>query len=72
MTDRDTVRFLLERGADTEQRNSDGDTALLIAIRQDNHRLATHLVNQGADVNVSQRGRSLRPDPRPRSCGCPS
>jgi ankyrin repeat protein len=24
----------------------------MVAIRQDNHRLATHLVNQGADVNV--------------------
>lgn len=59
VTDRDTVRFLLERGADTEQRNSDGDTALLIAIRQDNHRLATHLVSRGADVNVkSADGRS--------------
>ena len=52
VTDRDTVRFLLDRGADTEQRNADGDTPLLIAIRQDNHRLATHLVNQGANVDV--------------------
>jgi ankyrin repeat protein len=53
VTDRDTVRFLIDRGADTEYRSPDGDTALLIAIRQDNHRLATHLVNQGADVNVT-------------------
>ncbi len=53
VTDRDTVRFLIERGADTEQRNGDGDTPLLIAIRQDNHRLASHLVAQGADVNVT-------------------
>jgi len=52
ITDRDSLRFLVEHGADTEQRNAAGDTALLIAIRQDNHRLATHLVNQGADVNV--------------------
>jgi len=51
-TDRDTVRFLLDRGADTETRDSDGDTPLLIAIRQDNHRLANHLVDHGADVNV--------------------
>lgn len=59
VTDRDIVRFLNERGADTEQRDAAGDTALLIAIRQDNHRLATHLVNRGADVNVSgQDGRS--------------
>ncbi len=52
VTDRDSVRFLIERGADTEQRNAAGDTPLVIAIRQDNHRLAAHLVNQGADVNV--------------------
>jgi ankyrin repeat protein len=52
ITDRDTVRFLIERGADTETRDDQGDTPLLIAIRQDNHRLATHLVNNGADVNV--------------------
>jgi ankyrin repeat protein len=52
VTDRDTVRFLIQHGADTERRNADGDTPLLIAIRQDNHRLASHLVNQGADVNV--------------------
>ncbi len=51
-TDRDTLRFLITHGADTEQRNADGDTALLIAIRRDNHRLATHLVRAGAEVNV--------------------
>jgi ankyrin repeat protein len=55
LTDRDSVRFLIERGADTEHRDADGDTALLIAIRQDNHRLASHLVNQGADVNATMR-----------------
>ncbi len=53
VSDRDVVRFLIERGADTEARADDGDTPLLIAIRQDNHRLATHLVNRGADVNVA-------------------
>jgi ankyrin repeat protein len=52
VTDRDTVRFLTERGADLEQRNTAGDTPLLVAIRQDNHRLATELVSRGADVNV--------------------
>jgi len=52
VTDRDTVRFLTERGADLEQRNAAGNTALLVAIKQDNHRLATHLVNRGADVNI--------------------
>ena len=52
VTDRDTVRFLIEHGADLESRDNSGDTPLLIAIRQDNHRLATQLVSLGADVNV--------------------
>ncbi len=52
-TDRDTVRFLIARGADTEFRDASGDTPLLTAIRQDNHRLASHLVSQGADVNAA-------------------
>ena len=52
VTDRDIVRILIERGANTEQRDEDGDTPLMIAIRQDNHRLATHLVGRGADVNA--------------------
>ncbi|MCB1784951.1 MAG: ankyrin repeat domain-containing protein [Chromatiaceae bacterium] len=52
VTDRDSIRFLIDHGADTERRNAEGDTPLLIAIRQDNHRLATHLVGHGADVNA--------------------
>jgi ankyrin repeat protein len=52
VTDRDTVRLLVDLGADTEYMDATGDTPLMVAIRQDNHRLATHLVNQGADVNV--------------------
>ncbi len=59
VTDRDTVRFLVERGADTERVDAAGDTPLLIAIRQDNHRLVAHLVNHGADVNArTANGRS--------------
>jgi ankyrin repeat protein len=56
---RDTVRFLIGRGADTEARNADGDTPLLIAIRHRNHRLATHLLALGANYNaVAADGRS--------------
>lgn len=50
---RDTVRFLVQHGADTEQRNAAGDTPLLIAIRHGNHRLATHLLAQGADFDAA-------------------
>lgn len=53
VADRDVVRFLVSRGADTEVRADDGSTPLIIAVRQDNHRLATHLVNQGADVDAT-------------------
>lgn len=56
VTDRDTVGFLIDRGADTEHRDDTGDTALLITIRQDNHRMATHLVNRGADVDAKTAG----------------
>ena len=53
VTDRDTLRILVELGADLEHRDTAGDTALLIAIRQDNHRLASHLVRTGANVDVT-------------------
>ena len=50
--DRDIVRYLAEQGADLEATNPAGETALLIAIRQKNHRLVAHLLAQGADVNA--------------------
>ena len=53
VTNRDVVHFLIDSGADTEVQNEEGDTPLLVAIRQDNHRLATHLVNRGADINAA-------------------
>lgn len=50
--DRDVVRWLISNSADIEFRGTDGDTALLAAIRLDNHRLVRHLIDQGANVNV--------------------
>lgn len=50
---REGVDFLLTQGANLEARNPAGDTALLIAIRANNHRLARHLVASGSDVNVT-------------------
>ena len=55
-TDRDVVRYLVRHGADTETRDTDGDTPLLIAIRGGHLRLARHLVDNGADVNVHDAG----------------
>jgi len=52
MTDRDVISWLILHGADTEQRDGQGDTALLIAVSQNNHRLARHLLNHNINVNV--------------------
>ncbi len=50
---RDVIGYLARHGANLEARNSRGDTALLMAIRQGNHKLAKHLVSFGADVTVT-------------------
>jgi ankyrin repeat protein len=53
--DRDVVSYLVKHGADTEARDDNGDTPLLLAVRGGHLRLARHLVDRGADVNVSDR-----------------
>ena len=59
MRKRETVEYLVRHGADLEARDEKGDTPLLIAIRQGNHKLAKHLVKAGADVRaVDAQGRS--------------
>lgn len=50
--DRDVVGYLVKHGANTEVRDDNGDTPLLLAIRGGHLRLARHLVDRGADVNV--------------------
>ena len=50
--DRDVVRFLIRQGADLEVADAAGNTPLLIAIQQHNHRLVAHLLAQGADVDA--------------------
>jgi ankyrin repeat protein len=57
--DRDVVSYLVKRGANTEVRDPDGDTPLLLAVRGGHLRTARHLVDQGADVNaLDHEGRS--------------
>lgn len=51
--DRDVISWLVDRGADLERTSEDGDTALIIAIRKSDHRLARHLIAQGANVNTA-------------------
>lgn len=50
--DRDVVRYLIKLGADTETRDAQGNTPLLLAVRDRHMRLARHLVDVGADVNA--------------------
>lgn len=50
--DRDVVRYLVKLGANTETRDADGNTPLLLAVRDRHMRLARHLVDAGADVNA--------------------
>ena len=52
LQDRDVVRFLIRQGADPEATDAVGNTPLLIAIQQHNHRLVAHLLAQGVNVNA--------------------
>lgn len=50
--DRDTLRFLIRRGADVERRNRSGDTPLIYAINQGRVELASELLAAGAGANT--------------------
>ena len=52
VSERGVIQYLTEHNANIEVKNARGDTPLLIAIRQGNHKLAKHLVNHGANVTV--------------------
>lgn len=51
--EREVFRYLAGKGANLEKQDERGDTPLLIAIREGNHRLARHLVSFGANVTVT-------------------
>lgn len=53
--DRDVIRFLKSQGADFETVDDEGNTPLLIAVKRNNHRLAHHLAEQGANVNAANK-----------------
>ncbi len=52
VSDRDVIRYLVKQGANLETIDNTGQTALVIAVTHDNHRLLRHLIDQGADVNA--------------------
>lgn len=50
--DRDVVKFLKRHGADMNATDEKGNTALMLAVIRNNHRLVHHLVEYGANVNA--------------------
>ncbi len=52
VTDRDSLKFLVDRGADVNSTDANGDAALHIAVRNDQLLLVKRLIDQGADVNL--------------------
>ena len=50
--DKDALRFLVNRGANINQRDEAGQTPLLIAISNGQRRVAKQLILLGADVNL--------------------
>ena len=51
----DTVRLLLERGANFELKNSDDCTALMYAARKGNQDTVQLLLDRGAQINTRDR-----------------
>lgn len=54
--DRDSVRVLIEAGADVNQTTTYGWTPLLAAVQNRNYRLALDLLAAGADPNIANNG----------------
>jgi ankyrin repeat protein len=52
VTDRDSLRFLVDRGADVNVSDADGDAVLHIAVRNNQLLLVKRLIDEGADVNL--------------------
>jgi ankyrin repeat protein len=52
VTDRDSLKFLVDRGADVNATDADGDAPLHIAVRNNQLLLVKRLIDQEADVNL--------------------
>ena len=48
----ETVKILLEQGADVDLQSNDGNTALIYASRDGNLETVKFLLEQGADINL--------------------
>ena len=51
--DIDIVRFLLLNGANADQQDGDGSTAIMLAARSGNTEILRHLITFGADPNIA-------------------
>lgn len=51
VTDRDIISYLIKRGASTDYADAAGNTALMIAVQKDNHRLVRRLIKAGPKIN---------------------
>ena len=50
--DRDVIRFLVRRGARINSHDENGNTPLIIAVKNGKRLVAKHLIDNNADVNV--------------------
>lgn len=53
VTDRDVFRFLVQNDASFNSHNEDGDTPLIIAIKNEQRLAVKHLIANNADVNFA-------------------
>lgn len=53
VSDRDVIRFLMLKGANANSHDQNGNTPLIIAIRNEQRLIAKHLIANNADVNFA-------------------
>jgi len=53
--DRDVIRFLVRRGAQINSLDENGNTPLIIAVKNGKRLVAKHLIDSKADVNVTSK-----------------
>ena len=51
----DSIRYLIEKGCPIEARNNQGETPLLLAMKEELHEVIPTLLEKGANVNAVNR-----------------
>jgi len=52
MNNESVVKYLIDKGADVNQKNKDGDTPLMVYCKLNNEYMVKYLVERGADINL--------------------